>query len=193
MNYGSYAYIEYFPKGMFQLFPDSNLARRQQIFQMWLRPFRTNADAHFGARLAVDILEDAVEKGLTASEFEATRRYLERFVGLLAQTQERQLGYEIDSAFYGIPEFKTYIRRGLASLTLDAVNAAIRRHLRPDGLRLVFLTRDAASMQKRLEENLPTRRSYDPPRPELQARDEALTNKNLAVEGVTVLPLQEAL
>ncbi|MGI9247804.1 MAG: insulinase family protein, partial [Woeseiaceae bacterium] len=33
MNYGDYAYIEYFPRGMFQFHPDTNLARQQQIFQ----------------------------------------------------------------------------------------------------------------------------------------------------------------
>ena len=31
MNYGDYAYIEYFPRGMFQFNPDTNLARQQQI------------------------------------------------------------------------------------------------------------------------------------------------------------------
>ena len=38
LNYGDYAYIEYFPRGMFQFEPDPNLARRQQIFQIWIRP-----------------------------------------------------------------------------------------------------------------------------------------------------------
>jgi zinc protease len=38
LNYGDYAYIEYFPRGMFQLEPDPNLARRSQIFQIWIRP-----------------------------------------------------------------------------------------------------------------------------------------------------------
>ena len=28
MNYGDYAYIEAFPRGMFQFFPDPNVARR---------------------------------------------------------------------------------------------------------------------------------------------------------------------
>ena len=47
MNYGDYAYIEYFPRGMFQTKPDANLGRSSQIFQVWLRPLRSNNDAHF--------------------------------------------------------------------------------------------------------------------------------------------------
>ena len=38
LNYGDYAYIEYFPRGMFLMTPDPNLARQQQIFQIWIRP-----------------------------------------------------------------------------------------------------------------------------------------------------------
>jgi len=45
MNYGDYAYIEYFPRGMFRTEPDTNLGRQQQIFQVWLRPLRNNNDA----------------------------------------------------------------------------------------------------------------------------------------------------
>jgi zinc protease len=35
LNYGDYAYIEYFPSGMFQFEPDPNIARHRQIFQIW--------------------------------------------------------------------------------------------------------------------------------------------------------------
>ena len=38
LNYGDYAYLEYFPRGMYQFQPDPNLARQEQIFQIWIRP-----------------------------------------------------------------------------------------------------------------------------------------------------------
>jgi zinc protease len=38
MNYGDYAYIEAFPRGMFQFFPNPNLARKAQLFEVWIRP-----------------------------------------------------------------------------------------------------------------------------------------------------------
>src|SRR5262249_53170602 len=46
LNYGDYAYVEYFPRGMFQFQPDPNLARERQIFQIWIRPVEP-ANAHF--------------------------------------------------------------------------------------------------------------------------------------------------
>ncbi|MEX2495861.1 MAG: insulinase family protein, partial [Woeseia sp.] len=96
MNYGDYAYIEYFPRGMFQFHPDTNLARQQQIFQIWIRPVRNNNDAHFATRTALYELRKLIEEGLTESDFEATRSFLSKFVSLLTNGQSRQLGYAID-------------------------------------------------------------------------------------------------
>lgn len=38
MNYGDYAYTEAFPRGMFQFFPNPNLGRKAQLFEVWIRP-----------------------------------------------------------------------------------------------------------------------------------------------------------
>src|SRR5206468_7300127 len=38
MNYGDYAYIEAFPRGVYQFFPDPNVARSRQMFEIWIRP-----------------------------------------------------------------------------------------------------------------------------------------------------------
>ena len=38
INYGDYAYIEYFPRGGNLFEPPPNLARKDQIFQIWIRP-----------------------------------------------------------------------------------------------------------------------------------------------------------
>ena len=51
MNYGDYAYIEAFPRGMFQFFPDPNIARRAQIFEIWIRPVAPE-NAHMALRIA---------------------------------------------------------------------------------------------------------------------------------------------
>ena len=113
MNYGDYAYIEYFPRGMFQFHPDANLGRQQQIFQVWIRPLRNNNDAHFATRVAMYELDKLIEEGMTETDFEATRAYLGKFVSLLTDGQSRQLGYEIDSQYYEIGDFPTYVREGL--------------------------------------------------------------------------------
>jgi zinc protease len=117
MNYGDYAYIEYFPHGMFQFQPDPNLGRQQQIFQMWLRPLRTNNDAHFATRAAMYELDKLVREGMTQEDFDATRNFLDKFASLLVKTQAARLGYQLDSVYYGIEPFADYVRKGLARLT----------------------------------------------------------------------------
>ena len=150
MNYGDYAYIEYFPNGMFQFHPNTNLGRQQQIFQVWIRPLRSNNDAHFATRTAVFELDKLVEEGMSESDFEATRQYLSKFVSLITDGQSRQLGYAMDSQYYEIDEFAEYVRNGLNELTLAEVNRVIRENLNTDTMRYVFVTRDADDLRQRL-------------------------------------------
>jgi len=118
MNYGDYAYIEYFPNGMFQFHPDANLARQQQIFQVWVRPLRSNNDAMFASRVAMFELQNMIDNGMTQTDFDTTRNYLQKFVSLLVKSQSRQLGYALDSDFYNTESFTQYVRDGLALRSL---------------------------------------------------------------------------
>ena len=126
MNYGDYAYIEYFPRGMFLTQPDANLGRQQQIFQIWIRPLRSNNDAHFATRAALFELNKLIENGMSEEDFQATKNFLEKYVSLLVASQGRQLGYKLDSDYYGIPLFADYVRSALADMTVDDVNRAVR-------------------------------------------------------------------
>ena len=56
MNYGDYAYIEAFPRGMFQFFPDPNVARQKQIFEVWIRPV-VPGERHMALRIALHELD----------------------------------------------------------------------------------------------------------------------------------------
>ncbi|MBT8078723.1 MAG: insulinase family protein [Gammaproteobacteria bacterium] len=190
MNYGDYAYIEYFPNGMFRFHPDTNLARQQQIFQVWIRPLRSNNDAHFATRTAVYELNKLVEEGMSESDFEATRSYLSKFVSLLTDGQSRQLGYAIDSQFYEIGNFSEYVRDALDELTLADVNRVIRENLRTDNMSYVFVTRDAADLRERLESDQPSPISYDAEKPaELLAEDREIEELPLgfATGSVTIV------
>jgi hypothetical protein len=64
MNYGDYAYIEAFPRGMFQFFPDPNIARSAQIFEVWIRPV-VPVNAHMALRIGVHELDKLIREGLT--------------------------------------------------------------------------------------------------------------------------------
>lgn len=173
MNYGDYAYIEYFPRGMFQFHPDTNLARQQQIFQVWIRPLRDNNDAHFATRTAVFELQKLIEEGMSESDFEATRSFLSKFVSLLTDGQSRQLGYEIDSSYYGTGRFAEYVRDGLARLTLEDVNRVIRENLSTDSMQYVFVARDAADLRRRLVADSPSPISYDSAKPDALVEEDA--------------------
>ena len=161
MNYGDYAYIEYFPRGMFQFHPDTNLGRQQQIFQVWLRPLRDNNDAHFATRTAMFELEKLVNNGMSESDFETTRAYLSKFVSLLMDGQSRQLGYAFDSQYYGTEKFSDYVRDSLSKLTLADVNRVIRENLQTEDVQFVFVTKDAADLQQRLISDQASPMTYD--------------------------------
>jgi zinc protease len=193
MNYGDYAYIEYFPRGMFQFHPDANLGRRSQLFQVWLRPLRTNQDAHFATRVAMHELNQLIENGLDEAEFEATRSFLDKFVSLLVKTQSRQLGYEIDSRWYGTEDFITYVRDGLARLTLEDVNRVIREHLQTQNMKYVFVTSDAADLKARLTADQPSPSEYNSPKPALEEEDARIATLPLdfAADAVTILPVEQ--
>ena len=192
MNYGDYAYIEYFPRGMFQFHPDTNLGRQQQIFQVWIRPVRSNNDAHFATRVAMFEVRNLIENGMTESDFEATRAYLSKFVSLLTDGQSRQLGYAVDSQYYGIDDFASYVRDGLANLTLDDVNRVIRENLEMDNMQYVFITRDGEGLRQRLLADEQSPMTYDADLPqEVLDEDKLIDNISIGFDSVTVVPANE--
>jgi zinc protease len=191
MNYGDYAYIEYFPRGMYLTQPDPNLFRRQQIFQVWLRPLTGNNEAHFATRVALYELDKLIENGLTQEQFEATRAFLDKWVAQLVSSQPALLGYAVDSEWYGTPDFPAYVRQALAGLTLEDVNRVIRQHLSTSDVRFVFVTPDGADLKRRLVANERSPMSYNSPKPEeLLAEDAVIEVLRLgfSADSVQVVP-----
>lgn len=191
MNYGDYAYIEYFPNGMFQRMPTPNLVREQQIFEVWLRPLRDNNDAMFATRTALFELEYLVYHGMTEETFETTRNFLRKSVALLTASQSAQLGYDLDSYFYGIPSYTEFVRRGLERLTLEDVNDAIRRHLRLEDIRFVMVSADAEELAEMIADNIPSPMTYNSDKdPELLAEDLIIQEIDLEVQGIEIVPVE---
>jgi zinc protease len=149
INYGDYAYIEAFPGGMFQFFPDPNVARSRQLFEIWIRPV-VPANAQMSLRIALYELRKLIANGLTKMQFEETRDYLMKNVYVMTARQDQQLGYALDSKWYGIPAYTEYMRAGLSALTLDQVNAAIKRHLNADNMSIVIIAKDAQGLKQTL-------------------------------------------
>jgi zinc protease len=195
MNYGTYAYIEYFPRGMFLNKPDTNLGRQQQIFQVWIRPVRSNNDAQFAARVAVHELDRLISEGMSESDFAATRRYLSKYVSLLTDGQSRQLGYALDGQYYETGDFSEYVRESLSRLTLDDVNRVIRENLSTDSLQFVFVTRDAGDLRDRLAGEQVSPMTYDATLPqEVLDEDTRIADLplNIAADKIRIVKADDA-
>ncbi|MBI3683361.1 MAG: insulinase family protein [Acidobacteria bacterium] len=176
LNYGDYAYVEYFPRGMFQFEPDPNNARQQQIFQVWIRPVQPET-AHFTLRLAMFELGRFYREGLSEDEFQRTRNFLSKYINLLTKTKRSELGYAIDSRFYGIPDYNSYLRNALAGLTREDVNRAIRKHLPLDNLQIVVVAAGAGQLLDRMLAEAPSPITYNAPKPNEVLEEDKIVEK----------------
>ncbi|HJQ23440.1 MAG TPA: pitrilysin family protein [Blastocatellia bacterium] len=193
LNYGDYAYIEYFPRGMFQFHPDPNLARQQQIFQVWIRPVEPK-NGLFALRAGLYELNKLVRDGMSEKDFEATRQFLSKFVNVLTKDQDAQLGYALDSRYYGLPSFTDYVRAQLAKLTLADVNRAIKKYLAADRVKIVVVTQDAKGFRDRALSGQPTPISYtSPPAKEILEEDKLIESYklNLDPKRAAVVPVEQ--
>lgn len=186
LNYGDYAYIEYFPRGMFQFQPDPNLARQQQIFQMWIRPVEPE-NANFTLRAALYEYDKLVSEGMSLETFEATRQFLIKYVNILTQTKDAELGYALDGRYYGIGNFNAYMKDALSKLTLTEVNCAINQYLKTDKMRIVIITKDAAALRSAIVQNTPGTINYAAEKPaDILAEDKVIATYPIKVKPADI-------
>ena len=191
LNYGDYAYIEYFPRGMYQFEPDPNIARKMQIFQIWIRPVEPQ-NANFTLRAALYEYDKLVKNGLDQQTFEETRNFLTKYVNILTQTKDAELGYALDSEFYGIPNFNQYMKDNLAKLTLADVNKAIKTYLATNKMRIVMITKDAEALRDEIVGNKPGKITYQSPKPkEITDEDKIIEVFPIPVKAadITITPV----
>lgn len=193
LSYGAYAYLEAFPRGMFQLVPDPNLGRRAQLFEIWIRPVAPR-NAPMALRIALFELRRLVEDGLSEAQFEETRGYLARNVELLATRQDERVGAALDARWYGTAEYAAYVRDALARLTRDEVNAAVRRHLSADDLSVVAVTKDARALAEALRSETSATVSYEADQPAAlldEDRRIAAMRLGIAADRVRITPADQ--
>jgi zinc protease len=193
LNYGDYAYIEYFPGGMFQFHPSPNLGRRQQIFQVWIRPVELK-NGLFALRTALYELDKLTRNGMAEKDFEATRQFLTKFVNVLTKDQDSQLGYALDSRYYGIASFTDYVRAQLAKLTLADVNRTIKKYLQAENVKIIIVTKDAEEFTKAALTNQPSPIHYTSPPPQAildEDKSIAVYKLNFDPKAVTVVPVEQ--
>jgi len=160
LNYGDYSYVEHFVQDGGSTLPITNIPRREQYFSVWIRPVQPQ-HGHFALRLALWELNRMVRDGLTQEEFEEARSFVKNYSKLWAQDQSRRLGYLMDSRYYGMDDFLGTLPAKLDALTLEQVNAAIKKHLRADNLCVAVVTKNAGAFLHDVAGNTPSPMTYD--------------------------------
>lgn len=186
MNYGDYSYIEHFPRGWAHQFPPPNVGRRQQIFEIWIRPVK-NEEAHFALRAAIRELQKLIDNGMSQEDFELTKKFLKKYYLHYAPTTSMRLGYRLDDAFYGIQDYLATFPRMLESLTLDDVNTAIKKHLQYKNMKIAMITKGVESLKKALINNTLSPKEYQVEKPaEVLAEDREIEKYPLDIKAENV-------
>ncbi len=194
LNYGDYSYIENFPNGGGRMVPPQNVCRRQQIFEIWIRPV-PNETRQFALRAAVRELKKLVDNGMAEKDFLLTRAFLKNFVLHYAPTTMERLGYAIDDRFYGLKasHLDTF-RKMMSTLTLSDVNAAIRKYLQYDNMEIAIVTKDATALKDALVKDTPSPITYATPKPQSvmdEDKEISVFPLGIRVEDVTIVPVAE--
>lgn len=164
LNYGDYAYIEYFEQesgdaATAQL----GRARHQQQLSIWVRPVQ-NDNRLFAVRAALYELSRSLnEEPFSQAEVDQTKGFLDGYLLLFDQTDARRLGYALDDAFYGQQAFLSQWRASLRGVTAEQVNAAWRKWVDPKKLEIVLAGPGMAEVKKALLSNAPTPIHYANP------------------------------
>jgi zinc protease len=173
--------------------PQPNLARKSQIFQIWIRPAEP-PQAAFTLRLAVYELDKLVREGIPQEDFDRTKEFLGKYVNVLTKTKNAELGYAIDSLYYGVPDYTRYVKESLSKLTRDQVNAAIKKHLRADRLQIVAVSSNAEDLKKQIVGAGPSTIEYNSPKPKEILEEDKIVGKfdiGLRPEDVRIVPVDQ--
>jgi zinc protease len=192
LNYGDYAYIEYFNRPGSQFFPSPNIGRRAQLFEIWIRPV-VPVNAHMATRIALYEFNKMIDNGLSKEDFENTRDYVMKNSYLMTATQDQALGYALDAWWYGTPEYTQYVRGLYSKLTVNDVNDAIKKYLSGKDLSVVIVTKDAEGLKDQLVKDDVSSIKYDAPKPELAEDDKVIGayKLNIKPENVTITPVEQ--
>ena len=185
LNYGDYAYIEYFNRPGNQFFPSPNIARRNQLFELWIRPV-VPENAQMATRIALYETQKMIDEGLSQEDFDGVRDYLMKNVYLLTANQNQRLGYALDSWWFGMGDYAETMRAAYAKLTRDDVNKAIKKYLSAKNLQVVIVTKDAEGLRDTLLKDEPSSIQYDAPKPHLAEEDRVIGSYKLNIKPANI-------
>lgn len=195
LNYGDYSYIEYYPNGGRLSKPPVNVPLKKHLFEMWIRPV-PNETKHFAFRAAMRELDLLVKNGLGKDDFEMTRKFLQKYVLHYAPNTDMRLGYALDDKYYGIkePGHLQKFREMMAGVTIDAVNAAIKKYLSPENMVVVFVTENANDLKDKLVKNTSSPIVYQTPKPESVLKEDKFISEfqlKIKPENIKVVKVED--
>lgn len=209
MNYGDYSYIEWYNGGGEYMLPPPGVPRSSNYFSLWIRPVQiakqlkqqyselsdiTIGHAQFALRMAIREVDLLIKNGMSKEDFEATRTFLRSYMKLYVASPADQLGYLMDSKFYGRTDYIKEMDALLSKLTVDDVNKAVKKYLRTDNMFVTIVTdkSEAEALAKSLRENAPSPMRYSNtvkaglPKAVLD-EDDTVSTFNINVKHVTVV------
>ncbi len=209
MNYGDYSYIEWYSNGGRNQLPPSGVPRSSNYWSIWIRPvqianqlkqqYTELADinvghAHFALRMAIREFDLMIKNGISKEDFEATKTFLRSYSKLYAQSPAQQLGWLMDSKFYGRTDYLAELDTLLEKATLEEVNAALRTHWQTENMFVTIVTdvSEAQPLADGLISNTPSPMSYSDlvksglPA-EILAEDEQVASYPLNIKKVTIV------
>lgn len=215
MNYGDYSYIEWYPSGGSNMLPPPGVPRSSNYFSIWIRPVQIAkglraqyqelkdsklGHAHFAVRMAIRELDLLIQNGMSQEDFELTRTFLRSYIKLYAQTPDDQLGYMMDSRFYGRKDYLKEMDALLAGLTREKVNQTIQKYWQVKNFYVAVVTdeSEAGPLKESLEQNLVSLPGYSDflknglPKDVLE-EDAVVAKYPLPVKQVTIIPTTETL
>jgi zinc protease len=195
LNYGDYAYVENFIQDGWTTFPRANIPRRQQHFEIWLRPVPPH-NSLFALRAALYETDKLIRDGIPPAGFEATRKFLENYSNLWAQDASRRLGFAIDAVVTGKDVVKELQAR-LVKMKKADVDRAVRKHLALDGLTIAIVagTNAGQTVVDTLTSGAPTGITYDTAGtpPDVVAEDDLIKRFALPIDkaDARVVPVDQ--
>jgi zinc protease len=191
LNYGDYSYIEYLESPPFVNTPPPGVPRRQQYFSVWIRPV-VPGDAQFALRAGLYEVQRLRDEGMTEADFKLTRDFVLNYSKLWAQSLQDRLGFTMDSKFYGMPYYIDEIESRLKKLTVNDVNAAIKKYLSTDNYEAVLVTANAQPLKDTLQKDAPSPKTYNS---QVEAKvtegDKVIVPLKVAPTRIDIVPVAE--
>jgi zinc protease len=193
LNYGDYAYIENFIQDGWSTFPLPNIPRRQQHFEIWLRPVPP-PNSLFALRAALYETDKLIREGIPEAGFQATKAFLNNYCDLWIQDVSRRLGYAIDAQITG-KDLVTELHARLPKIKKADVDRVIRKYLTTKDMAIAIVADNGAAVAAKLTSGAPTPITYDTAGTPQAILDEDKTIEKLPVPlgpgAVRVVPVDQ--